>query len=249
MHHFRFHSVFAGIDHSCSWCVWCQHGEQYYIRNSQGLPYVPATTYGRAAIGKVGVANKLFLAFLFAEKEAGIQLLKDVGLLRSSVLCSVCCCRMCCVDASVKDAFRWRCRRKTSAFRCNVSTSIRHDSWFTQSNLSFMEVLFLTYDIVCRVPAQCIQLDHHFSEETISDWTQFCRETMLDYVQGCSQKICGPNKTVEIDESKFGRRKYNRQHAVKGQWVFGGVERESGRTFLVPVPDRTADTLIAVISD
>ena len=30
----------------------------------------------------------------------------------------------------------------------------------------------------------------------------------------------------------FGRRKYNRGHPVKGQWVFGGVERESGKTFL-----------------
>jgi transposase-like protein len=29
--------------------------------------------------------------------------------------------------------------------------------------------------------------------------------------------------------------------------VFGGVERESGKTFLVPVPDRTAKTLMAVI--
>jgi transposase-like protein len=31
--------------------------------------------------------------------------------------------------------------------------------------------------------------------------------------------------------------------------VFGGVERESGETFLVPVPDRTADTLMTVIHD
>ena len=29
--------------------------------------------------------------------------------------------------------------------------------------------------------------------------------------------------------------------------MFGGVERESGKTFLIPVPDRTADTLMAVI--
>jgi hypothetical protein len=29
--------------------------------------------------------------------------------------------------------------------------------------------------------------------------------------------------------------------------VFGGVERESGRTFLVRIPDRTADTLTGVI--
>ena len=56
------------------------------------------------------------------------------------------------------------------------------------------------------------------------------------------------NKTVEIGERKFGRRKYNRGHDVKGKWVFGGVERESGRTFLVPVPDRTAGTSMTVIS-
>ena len=31
--------------------------------------------------------------------------------------------------------------------------------------------------------------------------------------------------------------------------MFGGVERESDRTFLVPVPDRTADTLVAIIRD
>ena len=58
-------------------------------------------------------------------------------------------------------------------------------------------------------------------------------------------KIGGPNKTVQIDESKFGRRKYHRGHPVKEQCVFGGVERESGKTFLVP--NRTADTFMAVI--
>jgi hypothetical protein len=97
-----------------------------------------------------------------------------------------------CVHASVRDSFRWRCRRKTSASRCNVSTSIRHGSWYTRSNLNFMEVLFLTYDIVRRVPSQCIQLEYNFSKTTISDWAQLCRKAMLDYVESSSQKIGGP---------------------------------------------------------
>jgi len=105
--------------------------------------------------------------------------------------------------------------------------------------------MFLTYDIVRRVPAHAIQREHQFSSSTIADWGRYCKEVMLEYVKGSSQRIGGPNKTVEIDESKFGRRK----HGKGEQWVFGGVERESGKTFLVPVQDRTADTLMAVISD
>jgi transposase-like protein len=77
----------------------------------------------------------------------------------------------------------------------------------------------------------------------------FCRESMFLFLECCSVKIGGPKKTVEIDESKFGKRMYHRGHPVKGQWVFGGVERETGNTFLVPVKDRTTDTLMAVIRD
>jgi hypothetical protein len=36
-------------------------------------------------------------------------------------------------------------------------------------------------------------------------------------------------KTVEIDDSKSGRRKYNKGHKMNRQWVFSGVERESGK--------------------
>jgi len=74
----------------------------------------------------------------------------------------------------------------------------------------------------------------------------FCRETMMVFMEGCSQKIGGPNNTIEIDERKFSRQKYDRGHPIKGQWVFGGVEQGSGRTFIVPVLDRTANTLMTL---
>ena len=102
---------------------------------------------------------------------------------------------------------------------------------------------------MCREPALRIMEEYCLCSCTVADWGMFCRETMLVFMACCSEKLGGPNKIVEVDESKFGRRKYHRGHTVKGQRVFGGVERESGRTFLVPVPDRNADTLVAIIRD
>ena len=52
---------------------------------------------------------------------------------------------------------------------------------------------------------------------------------------------------VEIDESKFFRRKYNRGMWRPGHWVFGAIERHTGRCCLVEVPDRRKETLTPII--
>lgn len=62
-------------------------------------------------------------------------------------------------------------------------------------------------------------------------------------------KLGGPGKTVQIDESKFGKRKYHRGHAVDGAWVFGMFEEGSGRVAMVVVPDHGRDTLLEVIKE
>ena len=70
---------------------------------------------------------------------------------------------------------------------------------------------------------------------------------MVDHVERYTKKkkIGGIRRTVEIDESKFGKGKDSRGHHLKGQWVFGGVERRNGRKILVaPCQDGAAETLI-----
>jgi hypothetical protein len=57
---------------------------------------------------------------------------------------------------------------------------------------------------------------------------------MLVYMEGCSEKIGGPNKTVEIDESNFGRRKYHRGHPGKGQWVLAVLSASHVKRFSFP---------------
>ena len=60
-----------------------------------------------------------------------------------------------------------------------------------------------------------------------------------------NKQLRGRGKTVEIDESMFGhKRKYNRGRVSEGAWVFGMVERGSGRALTFRVPDRTRETLV-----
>jgi transposase-like protein len=62
--------------------------------------------------------------------------------------------------------------------------------------------------------------------------------------------IGGEGIIVEIDESKFGKRKYHRGHRVEGAWVFGGVERApEKRTFVQVVEDRSERTLLQAIRE
>ena len=59
------------------------------------------------------------------------------------------------------------------------------------------------------------------SEHTLVDWKNFAREVCLEILQQDNCKIGGVGKVMEIDESKFGKRKYHRGKRVDGIWVFG----------------------------
>ena len=56
-----------------------------------------------------------------------------------------------CADPK-RDGFGWKCHRKSVAV-CSESKSIKHASWFQHNNLTFQQVMFLTYDIVHCKPA------------------------------------------------------------------------------------------------
>ena len=52
---------------------------------------------------------------------------------------------------------------------------------------------------------------------------------------------------VEVDESKFGKRKYNAGHHVEGVWVVGRCEKNGREIFAVPLENRNAQTLLHII--
>ena len=49
------------------------------------------------------------------------------------------------------------------------------------------------------------------SSRCVVNWFSYCRSVCLDWCGAQSVVLGGPNKIVEIDEAKIGKRKYNKE--------------------------------------
>ncbi|KFM67316.1 hypothetical protein X975_04923, partial [Stegodyphus mimosarum] len=176
-------------------------------------------------LGKNGIPTRLFFVFLCTKQEILVEFLKEAELIQSSMLCPKCNCSMVLKnDRKLSDGITWYCGKKTNnSSVCYASKTIRVSSWFSKSKLTIAEIFVLTYDVLKKIGTSKIIKEYGFGSNTMASWSQCIRETILEYIEMNSQMIGGPGKTVEIDESKFGKRKYHRGHHVEGQWVFGGV--------------------------
>jgi len=89
-----------------------------------------------------------------------------------------------------------------------------------------------------NLSACILELQVEIARQTAVNWASFCREVIYNALILNKQKLGGLGIEVEIDESKFGRRKYYKGHRVEGQWVFGMFERGTGRIVMIPVEKR-----------
>ena len=83
------------------------------------------------------------------------------------------------------------------------------------------------------------------AKETVTNYYGHFCQLVANMIDETNLKIRGPNIDVEITESKFTKRKYNRGHRVGDKsWVFGGIEKLfhdgelNRRYFAVIVQDR-----------
>ncbi|ELU02975.1 hypothetical protein CAPTEDRAFT_203791 [Capitella teleta] len=157
--------------------------------------------------------------------------LRDFGLIKRTRYCPVCKEAMKLKkvpDERLSDGCIWRCDRKIGGKRRGKEISVRHSSWFSHSKMTLSEILELTFWWVRGDKQDVIMNETGHGEHTLVDWGNFMRECCLVYLEkfGNLGKIGGEGVIVEIDESKFGKRKY-RGNLVEGSWVIGGRERDN----------------------
>ncbi|KAG1398570.1 hypothetical protein G6F58_011295 [Rhizopus delemar] len=156
---------------------------------------------------------------------------------------------------------RWRyngiiINQETDEKCCNGrQAAVRNASFFAHRNLPSYDTLSILYfwslKIRCMTISTMVGCSPNTVRKTLKDWYQVLQEDL----QQNDCKIGGYDAdgnpiVVEIDESKFGKRKYHRGHRVEGVWVVGGVEKTPERKcFLVVVNNRNTETTDSIIQN
>jgi transposase-like protein len=145
------------------------------------------------------------------------------------------------------DGYVWICKKP-----CNASKSIRSYSFLNGCRLKIKTIFKVLYKYINGICQGDIAYDLNINRESVFKYGEISRQVICNYVSENNERIGGFDgdglpKIVEIDESLFFRRKYNRGRQTSGQWYVGGVERGTKRAFLVPVVNRSALTMTHVI--
>jgi len=107
-------------------------------------------------------------------------------------------------------------------------------------------VLFIYCSSKELTSIQFCERELEIGKGTVIDWNNYLREVCAHTLLINPVVIGGPNTTVEI---LFSRRKNHMGCVLPQQWVFGGICRESGESFMFTVPGRSAPTLLTIISN
>jgi transposase-like protein len=132
---------------------------------------------------------------------------------------------------------------------CNFKQSLFEGTVFAGTKLDKTKVLEILDCWMAKCPNNIIGWITGCSYDSVLRVLNIVKELAVSRHHDSLDVIGATDTIVEIDESKFGKRKYNRGHRVEGVWVLGMVERTPRRRLVLLVVDnRTKETLSSRIS-
>jgi ISXO2-like transposase domain len=132
---------------------------------------------------------------------------------------------------------------------CRKSVSLFAHSFFAGSKIPIHNILLLGYIWLTGATYTVGLTQSGLTTHAVVDYYAYFRQLVSSSLEPDDSFIGGPGVVVEVDESKFGKRKYNRGKHVEGAWVIGGIERTlEGKFFAEVVERRDSETIVDVLS-
>lgn len=179
---------------------------------------------------------------LSSDRTRLVDFLINHGLLKRNITCSACQSEL---KLNIK-TLTFQCHKKYSKNKrkkktCKFKVSSRKGTWFCNSRISIEDISYMTV-LWLRLPyprQKVISRELKCSSVTVVNWSNYCREVCVQWAIRNSEKLGGHGKTIEIDEGRYN----------EGHFVFGGFERNSKKIFLVPILNRSTETLLEVMKE
>ena len=175
--------------------------------------------------------NDFVSSTIFSTQSNLVQYCMQIAIIQNKQWCSKCNNNMYLMETSLDDY--------TDGFCLNCPTSphhrvsIRRDSIIEGKKISLQQFLRILWHNCNTLSVSQAAKEEAMCPKTVRNIYESIRRCMVEDLLMTPVMIGGPGKIVEIDESLFGRRKYNRGKRVKGKWILGGTERGSKECFLV----------------
>jgi len=123
------------------------------------------------------------------------------------------------------------------------------DSLFNKTKLTKMQVLRIIELFMMKFPKNLIAYELSVDRKTIWRVLKNLSRILVPNYYNSMEELGAANQIIEIDESKFGKRKYNKGHKVDGVWILGMVEKTGlKRIKLIQVENRNMPTLTNIIT-
>ena len=139
-------------------------------------------------------------------------------------------------------------------YKCRKAISPFKDTVFSHAKLPINKVLHLLNLFLLKTPMNGLASYLKIDKDTIKSYYNKFRKHINNNTK--LERIGGRNKTVEVDETKIGKRKNNKGHKVDGVWVIGGIERsqlknkvknENRKSFFIPIEKRNISNIDEII--
>lgn len=197
------------------------------------------------------MSNYEEIVILCMDRERTLQFLINLNVISAHATCQQCGSDM--TRAPYSTQFKCRKRHIVKDYhkriiytQCNTVKSIFNGTIFSHSNIPIEKSLKIIaqYILNTKITLETLSFEHRISVPSVS---RLIKKVNMVLRQWCewraAEGLGGVGRTVEVDETRIGGRKYNRGRETQGQWIFGIYDRFSGQVVTVPVPDRTKITL------
>lgn len=172
-----------------------------------------------------------------------IEFLMNRGYLRSEIRCQRC-------PTQIMKVYFKNERALFKCCRCTTTNSIFYKTIFQSCNKDISEILDVIY-FWCMDQVQSITgFESGISNKnTISRWYSKLNELSGRIMRGLNPtgKIGGPGHVIQIDESKFSKRKFGVGRIVRSPWIVGMIDVETREVCFVETFFRNSETLNDII--